>query len=123
MGRDARRPIVLIVEDEAMVLLDAMDIVSRAGFEALVAANADEAIRVLEARADIAVVFTDVNMPGSMDGLKLAGAVRERWPPIRLIVTSGHFDKTNQTIPQDSVFLAKPYTPGQISTALTELTT
>jgi DNA-binding NtrC family response regulator len=106
-----------------MVLLDAMDIISRAGFEAVMAGSADEAIRILEDRTDIAVVFTDVHMPGSMDGLKLARAVRERWPPVQLIVTSGHFDAATQSLPAGSLFLAKPYTPAQISTALVERTT
>ena len=93
-----------------------------AGFEPLWASNAEEAISILESRDDIRIVFTDINMPGSMDGLKLARAVRERWPPIQLIVTSGHFDATTQRLPAGSRFLGKPYTSAQINTALVELT-
>ena len=84
-----RRPVVLVVEDEPLMLMDALDLVTGAGFEAIGAKNADEAILILENRNDIRVVFTDVNMPGSMDGIKLAHAVRNRWPPIEIIVTSG----------------------------------
>jgi DNA-binding NtrC family response regulator len=116
------RPAVLIVEDEVLILMSAMDIVVHAGFEAVGAAHANAAISILEARKDIAVVFTDVRMPGTMDGLKLAHVVRERWPPIRLIVTSGHFVAAAHEMPTGSLFLAKPYTPTQISTALVELT-
>ena len=77
----SKGPVVLIVEDEFLLRMDAVDMIAAAGFEAVEAANADEAIKILEARRDITVVFTDIQMPGSMDGLKLARAVRGRWPP------------------------------------------
>jgi CheY-like chemotaxis protein len=83
------RQVVLIVEDEALVRMTAVDMIEEAGFEILEAANADEAILLLEARRDITVLFTDIEMPGSMDGLRLAQAVRGRWPPIKIIATSG----------------------------------
>jgi CheY-like chemotaxis protein len=87
-----KRPIVLIVEDEFLLRMDAIEMIEGAGFEAIEAGNAEEAIAILERRSDIRVVFTDVQMPGSMDGLKLAAAVRGRWPPIQIIATSGrHF--------------------------------
>jgi CheY-like chemotaxis protein len=82
-------PVILVVEDEAIVRMMAVSVAENAGFEALGAATADEAIKILESRLDIRLVFTDVNMPGSMDGLRLAHAVRNRWPPVELIVTSG----------------------------------
>ena len=85
----SRRPVVLAVEDEPLILMLAIDMIRDAGFEALWASNADDAIRILENRDDIRIVFTDINMPGSMDGIKLAQAVRGRWPPIKIIVTSG----------------------------------
>jgi CheY-like chemotaxis protein len=85
----SHRPVVLAVEDEPLTLMLAVDMIRDAGFEPLWASNADEAIRILESRNDIRVVFTDINMPGSMDGLKLAQAVRGRWPPIKIIVTFG----------------------------------
>jgi CheY-like chemotaxis protein len=83
--------VVLIVEDEALVRMTAVDMIEEAGFEVLEATNADEAILLLEARRDITVVFTDIEMPGSMDGLRLAQAVRGRWPPIKIIATSGRY--------------------------------
>ena len=87
---ESRRPVVLIVEDEFLLRMDAVDMIAGAGFEVVEAANADQAIEILEARRDITVVFTDIQMPGSMDGLKLARAVRGRWPPIKIVATSGH---------------------------------
>ena len=80
---------VLIVEDEPLLLLYAEDFLSEAGFKTLTAPNADDAIAILERIAEIHIIFTDVQMPGSMDGLHLAEAVRDRWPPIAIVVTSG----------------------------------
>ena len=83
-------PAILVVEDELPLRLMAVDVVETSGFEALSAATADEALSILEARADdVRLVFTDIHMPGSMDGLRLAHAVRDRWPPVELIITSG----------------------------------
>lgn len=114
----ARTPAVLIVEDEPMVRLCAVETIEEAGFEVIEAANADEAIRILESRRDIRVVFTDVHMPGSMDGLKLAHAVRDRWPPIKIIVTSGRERVAAQDLPAGGRFFAKPYDPGEIKETL-----
>ena len=80
----SRRPVVLIVEDECLIRMDAADMIAGAGFEVVEAANGDQAIEILETRRDITVVFTDIQMPGSMDGLKLVRAVRGRWPPIKI---------------------------------------
>ena len=82
-------PVVLVVEDDRLLRLLAVEIVEDAGLVAVEAANADEAIAILERRVDIALIFTDVDMPGTMDGLKLAHAVRRRWPPIKIIIVSG----------------------------------
>ena len=117
-----KRPVVLIVEDEFLLRMDAVDMITAAGFEALEATNADEAIIVLESRRDISVVFTDIQMPGSMDGLKLARAVRGRWPPIKIIATSGRAHVTQQDLPEGGRFVAKPYSPGEIAGVLRELT-
>jgi CheY-like chemotaxis protein len=76
-------------------------------------ASADEAIAILEARLDINVVFTDIQMPGSMDGLKLAAAVRDRWPPIKIVATSGHVKIGAGDLPQGGRFLRKPYSPAR----------
>lgn len=84
-----KRPIVLIVEDEMLLRMNGAEIIGNSGFDVVEARNADEAIEILEARSDIHVVFTDIQMPGSMDGLKLARFVRRRWPPIKIVATSG----------------------------------
>src|ERR1700734_1410180 len=99
------RPVVLIVEDEPLMLIDAVDLVTDAGFLAIGAKNADEAIRILESRDDIRIVFTDVNMPGAMDGIRLARAVRGRWPPIKIIVTSGFSGGELKSLPEGSQFI------------------
>ena len=77
---------------------------------------------VLEARSDIAVLFTDIQMPGSMDGLKLAAAVKGRWPPIRIVATSGLVDVREDDLPVGGRFLPKPYNPAQLMATLQELT-
>ena len=120
--RTTKRPVVLIVEDEFLLRMDAIDMIASAGFEALEAVNADEAIAILEARPDIAVVFTDIQMPGSMDGLKLARAVRGRWPPIKIVATSGQIDVKAVDLPEGGRFLPKPYSPTQITGVLLEIT-
>jgi CheY-like chemotaxis protein len=117
-GDNIRTPAVLIVEDEPLVRLCAVETIEAAGFEVIEAASADEAIRILESRYDIRVVFTDIHMPGSMDGLKLAHAVRNRWPPIKLIVTSGRELVRAQDMPDGARFFAKPYDPVEIRDAL-----
>lgn len=78
-----------------------------AGFDVVPAENADHAIAILEARQDIHLLFTDVDMPGSMDGLRLAAAVRDRWPPVHIIITSGKVRPPE--IPANALFIAKPY--------------
>ena len=116
------RQVVLIVEDEALVRMTAVDMIEEAGFEILKATNADEAILLLKARLDITVVFTDIEMPGSMNGLRLAEAVRDRWPPVKIIATSGHYVVRDGDLPSGGLFLAKPYSLSQISSALREIT-
>ena len=117
-----KRPVVLIVEDEFLIRMDAVDMVRPAGFDVVEAENADEAILILERRFDVTVVFTDIQMPGSMDGLKLAAAIRGRWPPIRIVATSGLAKIGSDDLPSGSRFLPKPYSASQIVGALRELT-
>jgi CheY-like chemotaxis protein len=117
----SRTPVVLIVEDEFLLRVDAADMIAAAGFEVVEAGNADEAIEILEARRDISVVFTDIQMPGSMDGLKLARAVRGRWPPIKIVTTSGHSNVREADLPDGGRFLRKPYNPMQVAGVLREL--
>jgi len=104
-----KRPVVLVVDDEPIIAMAAIEMFEEAGYQAVYAGNADEAIRILEERSDIALVFTDIQMPGSMDGLKLAAAVRKRWPPIRLIVASGRSRPKSHELPEGAVFLEKPF--------------
>jgi two-component system, response regulator PdtaR len=100
---------VLVVEDEALVNMFITSELRAAGHEVLTAFDADEAIRILEERNDIDLVFTDIQMPGSMDGLKLAAAVKLRWPPIRILVTTGKAVPTPEQMPAGSAVIPKPY--------------
>jgi CheY-like chemotaxis protein len=115
------KPVVLVVEDEVLVRTVAVDMVEQAGFEVIEACDADEAIRILESRQDIRVVFTDIQMPGSMDGIRLARAVRDRWPPVALIVTSGLAILTHDDLPAGGRFLRKPYLLSDVGAALRAL--
>jgi two-component sensor histidine kinase/DNA-binding NarL/FixJ family response regulator len=101
-------PNVLVVEDEMVLRMRAVDIVEDAGFCPVEAVNADEAISILESRSDISLLFTDIQMPGSMDGLKLAHAVHDRWPAIKIILVSGQVKPTDAEKPADSRFFGKP---------------
>ena len=101
-------PNVLVVEDEMVLRMRAVDIVEDAGFTPVEAVNADEAIAILESRSDIDLLFTDIQMPGGMDGLGLAHAVHERWPPIKIILVSGRLQPASVDIPADSRFFGKP---------------
>ncbi len=100
--------VVLVVEDEMLLRMRAVDMVEDAGFTPVEAVDADEAVAILESRSDIALLFTDIQMPGSMDGLELAHAVHERWPPIKIILVSGQLKLANIDIPADSRFFGKP---------------
>ena len=117
----ARRPIILIVEDDFFLRVHAAEMIQDAGFDIVEAGNADEAIAILEARPDIHVVFTDIRMPGSMDGLKLARFVRGRWPPIKIVATSGNSVVRDGDLPEGGVFLPKPYTFDTIAATLREM--
>jgi CheY-like chemotaxis protein len=117
-----KRPVVLIVEDEFLLRMHAAEMIGDSGFDVVEAGNADEAIAILEARTDIHVVFTDIQMPGSMDGLKLARFVRGRWPPIKIVATSGFVRVGKDDLPEGSRFLSKPYRPEQIVATLREMT-
>jgi CheY-like chemotaxis protein len=115
-------PVVLVVEDEFLIRTYAVDVIKAAGFEVLEATNAEEAILILESRTDIRIVFTDIQMPGSMDGLKLAHAVRDRWPPVQIVATSGHQVVQESDLPAGSLFFPKPYSPEKVAQTLRSLT-
>lgn len=113
--------IVLVVEDEPLVRMGIVDHLEESGFTVLEAADADEAIDTLVKNLDIRIVFTDVDMPGGMDGLKLAAAIRTRWPPIKIVVTSGHRKVNVDDLPVAAQFIAKPYSFDRLVTALRTL--
>lgn len=115
------KPVVLVVEDSPLIRMSAVELVLDAGFEALEAGNADEAIRILESRDDIDLVFTDVQMPGTMDGIKLSHYIRDRWPPVKLIVASGAAILEESLLPTGSRFFPKPYDSSTISEAMVRL--
>ena len=116
--QDNSKAIVLVVEDEPLLRILAVDFIEDAGFEVVEAVNADEAVAILEARTDIRIVFTDIDMPGSMDGMKLAAAVRDRWPPIEIIIVSGHKRHFDVTLPARAVFYPKPYDTNVVTATL-----
>ena len=107
-GHAAAVRAILVVEDEMMLRMRAVDMVEDAGFTAVEAINADDALAILESRSDIELLFTDIQMPGSIDGLKLAYAVHERWPLIKIILVSGQLKLTDNDKPVDSRFFGKP---------------
>ena len=106
--------VVLVVEDEMLLRMRAVDMVEDAGYIPVEAADADQAVAILESRSDIALMFTDIQMPGSMDGLGLAHSVHERWPPIKIIMVSGKLKLANTDIPTDSRFFEKPFEAGEM---------
>jgi two-component sensor histidine kinase/DNA-binding response OmpR family regulator len=114
-------PKVLVVEDEMMLRMRAVDIVEDAGFISIEAVNADEALAILESRSDIDLLFTDIQMPGSMDGLKLAHAVHERWPSIKIILVSGKLTPTDAEKPIHSRFFGKPLEVKQMIAEMQEM--
>ncbi|SEM23741.1 response regulator [Bradyrhizobium sp. OK095] len=121
MSAGTRPYAVLVVEDDAILRLHAIDIVEEAGFTAIEAKDADEAIAVLESRTDITLLFTDIHMPGSMDGVKLAHAVRNRWPPVKIVVVSGHKQVDQDELPQGSRFFSKPFQSDKMIAELRKL--
>jgi CheY-like chemotaxis protein len=112
---------VLVVEDEILIRMDITTFLEDEGFIVHEAADADEAIAILHANSDIRVMFTDIDMPGTMDGLKLAAAVRDRWPPVQIIVTSGHRQLSDDLLPVQGRFFSKPYDHSRVIAAIREM--
>lgn len=113
--------VILVVEDEALIRMGAVQMLEEAGFAVIEAWNAHDAIEVLEKRTDVRAVFTDINMPGTWDGMRLARMIRDRWPPIHLIVTSGLVSPGMDELPSGGRFIRKPYDPAHVITILREL--
>jgi DNA-binding NtrC family response regulator len=117
-----RKCVILVVEDEAITLLDAEETIREAGFDVAVATNADDAIRILESRDDVCLVFSDIDMPrGSIDGVGLAQLVRKRWPAVRVILTSGH-PRVISNLTDGQRFFSKPYRGCDVALAVREMT-
>jgi CheY-like chemotaxis protein len=114
----ADRIAVLVVEDEPITRMDVVEQLQESGFKVFEAPNADKAIKILEENPAIRVLFTDVDMPGSMDGLKLAAAVRDRWPPIKIVVASGLRKINMDALPDNSRFFSKPYNVNEIAATM-----
>ena len=115
-----QRPTVLVVEDEPLVRIVAAEVLDEAGYCVLEAGDGDEALDVLASHGEVQLLFTDLNLPGSIDGLALAEIVHRRWPHIRLLVTSGRRRLSDGQIPDDGHFVAKPY---QLSRLVAEVQT
>ena len=115
------RHVVLIVEDEPVLRIMAADMVEEAGFEVVEAADATQAMRILESRSDVNIVFTDVAMPRGMDGVVLASVIHDRWPQIEIIVTSGYVAAADVILPAGSVFFSKPYPHDKIVAAMQQM--
>lgn len=115
MQGHADAPFALVVDDNAVILMDAADILERVGFQPLMANDGDEAMRHLEERgANIALLFTDVDMPGSLNGFELARHVAERWPEVGILVASGHVTPGEGDMPDGSLFVGKPFSSGVV---------
>ncbi len=113
---------ILLVEDEAIIRFELADFFSDAGYEVFEASDADEAIAILEREMSIRVVLTDIQLPGTMDGLKLAHYVRDRYPPTVLIVTSGTANLGPEELPLNTSFIAKPFDPARILQQIGQMT-
>lgn len=111
----------LVVEDDALVRFDLAQTLEAEGYKTFEAADAAEAIAVLEANSEIRVVFTDIQMPGTMDGLALARYVRLRWPPTIIIVSSGRCSPRTDEMPNGAVFMEKPYVPQVLAKVLDDI--
>ena len=113
-----QKPLVLVVEDEPLLRLSTLDMVEQAGFPALEAANANQAIQLLEDRPDVRIIVSDIDMPPGMDGMALVALVRRRWPPIAIILVSGHVVSANVVIPDGGKFFSKPFHPAELIATL-----
>lgn len=114
-------PAVLVVEDEVVIRMEAIDMLQDAGFRTFEARSADAALIVLERETGIAFLFTDVDMPGSMNGLDLAARVSKTWPHIHIIIVSGMLDAAQEDLPQGACFFPKPYPTSEIVQKMCEL--
>jgi two-component system, response regulator PdtaR len=119
MGQE--KPTILVVEDDALLRMVAADTLEENGFGVVEAANADAALKLLEKRDDVRLLFTDIQMPGSCDGMDLARQVHARWPNILLVITSGQIKPTEAEIPDHGHFIGKPYRASELLGELNDM--
>jgi CheY-like chemotaxis protein len=115
------KPVVLIAEDEPLLRLQATDLLEDHGFEVVEAKDAATALRVMENRPDVCLLFTDIQMPGQFDGMDLARQVHARWPHVLLVITSGQKRPRPAEIPDDGRFVAKPYDAAELFVQIDDL--
>jgi CheY-like chemotaxis protein len=115
-------PTVLVVDDEPLLRMDVAAALEEAGCHVLEAANADEALQLMESVSHVDLLVTDVQMPGSMDGIQLSAAVHTRWPDTEVMVTSGRIQPRAHELPPNVRFLSKPYPPYKLTDAAMRLT-
>ena len=120
-GSSHNHAAVLVVDDEALVRMYAVDVLRDAGHVVYEAGGADEALELLELHEDIGVLFTDINMPGHLDGLDLARMVHTKRPKVHIILTSGRLRPPAEAIPDDGRFLAKPYAGEAVTSLVSQL--
>ena len=111
---DPAHPLALLVDDDELLRLYGADLLEQHGFAVIQAENADEAREVLEKRNDVRLLFTDIQMPGALDGMDLARQVHARWPHVLLVIASGQTAPTRAEIPDDGRFVAKPYRASEL---------
>jgi len=114
-------PAILVVEDETLLRLTAVDLLRDDGFVVFEAENADQALELLEAHREIGIVFTDIQMAGSMNGVELTRVIRRRWPPIQFIIVSGRAVPSQDDLPSGAVFFAKPYDFDRVAGTIRQL--
>jgi two-component system, response regulator PdtaR len=112
--------IIIVAEDDFIVSEYLSGILKEKGYSVIAVANADDAIAMFEHRNDVRMLITDINMPGPMNGLNLAATVRERWPFLKIIITTGRERPKIEEVPEGSLYLRKPYTPGFSRTSTAE---
>lgn len=115
------RPLLLVVEDELFLRLDLMELAQHEGFDTLEAGNAHEALEILEQRSDVKVVFTDIRMPGDLDGLALAHIIRKRWPLTVVVICSGNEPPTEAAMPSGATFMPKPCTGPKVHLLMSDI--
>jgi CheY-like chemotaxis protein len=115
------KPVVLVVEDEPLLRMNTVDMVEEAGFPTLEAANAKQAIQLLENRSDIKIILSDIDMPPGMNGMALVAMVRRRWPPVAIILVSGHVASAEVVIPDGGKFFSKPVRPAELVATLEQM--